>query len=76
MFSLEYPTSWLDKDDPEKSNSIFFDKQAQRNLDFYKGSKAEAMDMNQGGTSVVRKSLSRLKELRKKEFYPDPSFNI
>ena len=76
MYFLEYPAPWLDKDDPENSTSIFFDKQAKKNLEFYQGSKAEAADLNQGGTLVLRKSLSRLKELRKKEFYPDPSFDI
>lgn len=76
---ISYPVSWQDRPSTQAgktSKSIFNDPGANRNLAYYRVSKAEIVDPNQGGSVKFRKSLSRLKDLRNREFYPDPSYDL
>lgn len=74
LFFSGYPTGWHDKGpDP---NSMFENQRAKNNIAVCQKMKAEAVDPNMGSIADNRKSLSKLKELRRREFCPDPSYDL
>ena len=55
---------------------MFENRRAKNNIAARQKTRAEAVDPNMGSMADNRKSLSKLKELRRREFCPDPSYDL
>ena len=71
---IRYPTGWLEDNSGASANrTIFHDAKAQRNMQLFRKT---AVAGQAAFEPHGRKTLSKLKELRKREYCPDPSLDL
>lgn len=72
--NVRYPTGWLEGNPVGVANrTIFQDAKALRNVELFRKT---ALAGHAAFEPHGRKTLSKLKELRKREYCPDPSFDL